>query len=129
MNTNKRDFLRLGALACLGLPGIAKAQEHGGEFVHIFLMRFKPEVAEEDIETVMSELAGLKEKLPFLREFLVGKNVAGSGDGPHYAQVAVFETKEDLQAYQEHPEHRKVAQQVIPKLVVAEALTVQFEPL
>ena len=127
MDTIRRELLQTGSLAFLGLAGIAKAQQQQGMFVHVFLIKFKPEVPEDEVADVMKALAGLKEKIPVLKEFLVGKNMAAGEQGYHYAQVAVFEKKEDLQVYQQHPEHQAVAKQVVPK--VAEASTIQFEPL
>ena len=75
----------------------------------------------------MKELAGLKEKIPVLKEFLVGKNTSPRGQGFHYAQVSVFEKEEDLQTYEEHPEHRALVRQIGPKMVGG--LTMDFEPL
>ena len=127
MDTSKRELLQMGSLALLGSAGILKAAEQKGMFVHVFLMKFKPEVPEEEIADAMKELAALKEKIPVLKEFLVGKNVSPRGQGYHYTQVAILEKKEDVQAYQQHPEHRKVIPKIAPNL--AESITMQFEPL
>ena len=128
MDTNRREFLEMGgALAFLGLTGIAKTEGEKGMFVHVMLFKFKPEVSEEEIAGIMKELADLKDKIPVLKEYLVGKNTSPRGQGYHYAQVSVFEKKEDLQVYSKHPEHRKVARQIGPK--VAEGITMDFESL
>ena len=52
----------------------------------------------------MKELAALKEKIPVLKEFLVGKNTAPRTHGYQYGEIAVFDKKEDLMAYEKNPE-------------------------
>lgn len=127
MDTNRRELLQVGGLAFLGLTGPGMAEEQKGMFVHVVFFKFKPGVPEKEIADLMKELAGLKEKIPVLKQFLVGKNTSSEGQGYHYAQVAVFEKKEDVQAYLEHPEHRKVAPKIMPK--VAGAIAMDFEPM
>lgn len=137
MDTNRRELLQTGSLAFLGLTGIATAAEQkAGDgkdkerdkmFVHVHLFKFKPEVKEEEVAAVMKELAGLKEKISVLKEFLVGKNTSPKGKGYHYAQVSVFEKEEDLQIYEKHPEHRKLVRKIGPKMVGG--LTMDFNPL
>ena len=137
MDTNKRELLQLGSLAFLGLTGVATAEEpktgagkdqkQDNTFVHVHLFKFKPEVKDEEIADLMKQLAGLKEKIPVLKEFLVGKNTSPRGQGFHYAQVSVFEKEEDLQIYEKHPEHRKLVRKIGPKMVGG--LTMDFKPL
>ena len=127
MVNSRRKFLQTGSLAFLGLPGMAAAAHHEGMFVHVFLFQFKPEVPEDEIASLMKELAGLKDKIPVLKEFLIGKDTSGRNRGYHYAQVSIFEKEEDLQVYEDHPEHRKLVRQIGPKMVGG--LAMDFVPL
>ena len=77
--------------------------------------------------SLMKELAGLKGKIPVLKELLVGKNVSRHGRGFQYGQISVFEKEEDLKVYDRHPEHRKLVKKIGPKL--AGGISMDFEPL
>ena len=137
MESKRRELMQLSGLAFLGLTGIAAAEEQtpgrnekseqGEMFVHVHFFKFKPDVPEEEIAALMQELAGLKEKIPVLKEFLVGKNTSPRGQGYQYAQVSVFEKEEDLQVYEKHPEHRKLVRRIGPKM--AGGITQDFVPL
>ena len=96
------------------------------KFVHLFYFKFKDDVPEEEMAALMKELAGLKKKIPVLKELVVGKNVARRTHGFQYGQISVFDKPEDLEAYEKHPEHGKVAKKIIPKLV--HGVSVDFVP-
>ena len=96
-------------------------------FYHLHYFKFKPEVKDEEIERLMRELAGLKDKIPVLKEFWVGKNVSPHGAGFTYGEVALFERPEDLEVYDKHPEHRKMVRKIGPKL--AGGASMDFIPL
>jgi hypothetical protein len=127
MEKTRRKFIKTGSLAFLGMAGLASAAHHEGMFVHVFLFKFKPEVPEDEIADLMKQLAGLKEKIPVLKEYLIGKDTSGRNQGYHYAQVSFFEKEEDLQVYEKHPEHRKLVKQIGPKMVGG--LAMDFTPL
>ena len=127
MDRKRREFLELGGLAFLGMTGIGEAAVGKGMFVHVVFFKFKPEVAEDEIAGFMKDLADVKKKIPVLKEFLVGKNTSKNGRVYHYAQVSVFEKKEDLAIYEKHPEHEKLAQRIRP--AIAGGIAMDFEPL
>ena len=56
----------------------------------------------------MNELARSKGKIPVLKDFIVGKNVARNGRGFQYGEIAVFDKKKDLKVFEHHPEHKKL---------------------
>ena len=93
-----------------------------GHFVHAFNFKFKPGVSEDEIAELMHELAGLREKIPVLKELVVGKNEARWHRGFQYGQISIFEKKEDLLAYDKHPEHQKLVRKVGPKLAGGNAM-------
>ena len=97
------------------------------KFVHLFYFKFKDDVPEEEMAELMKELAGLKEKIPVLKEFVVGKNIARQTHGFQYGQISVFDKPEDLEVYEKHPEHRKLVKKIGPKLV--HGVSVDFVPL
>ena len=127
MDANRREFLQMGGFGLLGLTAIGKIEGEKGMFFHVVFFKLKPEVPEEEIAGIMKELAALKDKIPVLKEFVVGKNTSKAGQGYHYALVSVFEKKEDLPVYDEHLEHRKVVQRIVP--AVAGLIAMDFEPL
>jgi hypothetical protein len=128
------DFVPIGgaALANDHSSTATDSSEEKGDakntlFVHVHYFKFKPTASEEEITAVMKELAGLKKKIPVLKEILVGKNTSRNNHGFHYAQVSIFEKEEDLQVYNQHPEHQKLVRRVGPLMVGG--LSMDFEPL
>tara|TARA_Y100000588_G_C14263802_1_gene928878 strand:- start:2097 stop:2480 length:384 start_codon:yes stop_codon:yes gene_type:complete len=127
MDKTRRKFLQAGSLGLLGMAGMVNAAHHEGLFVHIFLLKFKPEVPEEKAADLMKQLAELKGKIPELKEFLIGKDVSGRNKGYHYAQVSFFDSPEDLEVYEKHPLHRALVKEIGPRLV--EGLAMDYYPL
>ena len=147
MRKAQRDNLRLGSLLSLGLLAFAmtgaaladeqgtaatetkaaKAQEGGGKFVHLFYFKFKEGVADEEIAELMKELANSTKKIPVVKEFMVGKNVARNSHGFQYGEIAVFDKEEDHHVFQLHPEHRKLVPRILP--YVEMGITMDFEPI
>jgi len=142
MKKTRRDILRLGSLLTIGLTGAVLADEQGstvpetneekandgnGKFIHLFYFKFKQGVPDEEIAELMNELASLKEKIPILKEFMVGKNVARRTRGYQYGEIAIFEKKEDLEVFERHPDHRKLVRKILPKLV--HGVTMDFVPI
>tara|TARA_A100001037_G_C14530998_1_gene363042 strand:+ start:66 stop:464 length:399 start_codon:yes stop_codon:yes gene_type:complete len=124
---NRRTLLSAGGLALLGTTTLNAEKEKNDMFYHLHYFRFKDDVPEEEIATLMKELAALKDKIPVLKEFWVGKNISPNGKGFQYGEVALFEKPEDLQAYDRHPEHRKMVKKIGPKL--AGGASMDFIPL
>ena len=120
---NRRNFIKLGGLATLGYKGNAIAKSPSKKtFIHGFNFKFKKGVPEEKIAGMMKELAALKEKIPVLKEFLVGKNTARRTHGYQYGEVAVFDKKEDLMVYEKHPEHVKLVKKIIPNMEIGNGM-------
>ncbi len=57
-------------------------------------------------------LEGLKEKIGQIRTMEVGINFSGSEAACDVVLYSSFDTKEDLEIYQKHPDHVKVAELV-----------------
>ncbi|MGY8767860.1 MAG: Dabb family protein [Pirellulales bacterium] len=105
----------------------SKASDSSGKFVHLFYFKFKEGVPDEEIAELMKELASSAKKIPVVKEFMVGKNVARSTHGFQYGEIAVFEKKEDLEVFERHPEHQKLVRKILPKLV--HGVTMDFVPM
>ena len=120
---NRRSFIKLGGLAAIGANHSALAKSPNKKtFIHGFNFKFKKGVPDEKIAGMMKELAALKEKIPVLKELLIGKNVAQWNRGFQYGEIAVFEKKEDLEIFDKHPEHRKLVKKIIPKIAGGNAM-------
>ncbi len=142
MDKTRRNILQLGSLAALGLAGTALANEQSstatetdeenandkkGKFIHLFYFKFKEGVPDEEIAELMKKLASSTKKIPVVKEFMVGKNVARRTHGFQYGEIAVFEKKEDLEVFERHPEHQKLVRKILPKLV--HGVTMDFVPI
>ncbi|WP_410769718.1 Dabb family protein [Fontibacillus sp. BL9] len=74
---------------------------------HIVLFKLK-DSSPESIEITAGVLRGLQGKVEQLRELEVGIDVVKSARSYDIALVATFDSLDDLEGYQVHPEHKKV---------------------
>lgn len=74
---------------------------------HIVFFKLK-DTSPENLEKTAGVLRDLKGKVEQLRELEVGIDVIRSARSYDIALVATFDSLEDLDAYQVHPEHKKV---------------------
>lgn len=74
---------------------------------HIVFFKLK-DSSLENIEKTAAVLRGLEGKVEQLRGFEVGIDVLKSARSYDIALVADFDSLEDLEGYQVHPEHKKV---------------------
>ena len=95
-------------------------------FIHAFSFKFRPAAPQEKLEQLMIKLAATKSRIPVLKEFVVGKNVARNSHGFQYGEIAVFDSKKALQTYQHHPEHSKLVPQILTHMEIGIAM--DFEP-
>jgi hypothetical protein len=63
---------------------------------------------QEKAEAIKTNLEALKDKISFIKEIHVGINFNETESASDVVLEAVFETKEDLNAYINHPEHKAV---------------------
>lgn len=89
---------------------------------HIVMFKLKENTA-ENIATIRQALLGLKEQIPLIRKVEVGANVVPSDRAYDIALVMVFDSLEDMEAYQVHPAHVAVSTEVIkPRVTSAVAV-------
>ncbi len=78
---------------------------------HIVLWRLAGGSPEEKLERargIKAALEGLNGKIPGMIHLEVGFDFGGTPESSDIALYSEFESREALDAYQEHPEHRKV---------------------
>jgi hypothetical protein len=80
-------------------------------FTHIVFFRMK-EATDGTAQMVRDALLSLKGKVPQLRDIEVGIDVVHSERSYDLALVARFDSREDMEAYQVHPEHQKVVEYI-----------------
>ena len=76
--------------------------------VHIVMFKFKEENKKANIIQAKQMLENLMGAVPTLRSMDVGVNMIESDRAMDLSIIAVFESKEGLDAYDVHPEHQKV---------------------
>ena len=81
---------------------------------HIVVWRFKDEALgatkAENLARARVAIEALRELVPQVRHLEVGVDIRADHDPSDLVIYSEFDSLEDLQAYQTHPEHVKVAQ-------------------
>lgn len=77
--------------------------------IHVALFKFKPEVSKEVIDTAMDEVRVLRNKIPQILEIAAGENFSKHSKGLTHAIVVKFNSREDIDAYRAHPDHKPIA--------------------
>jgi len=92
--------------------------------VHIVMFKFKDENKALNIARVQKRLMKLEELIPSLKMMEVGVNFNESPRAFDLSLYSTFETEEDLEAYQVHPEHLQVVELI--KEVTIESKVVDY---
>lgn len=93
---------------------------------HIVLFRWTQEASREAIDNAMTELRGLKDKIPGIIDLSCGANFTDRSKGYTHAVVVRFPDRAALEAYIPHPEHQRVVQNVFGP-IRADVLAVDYE--
>ncbi len=82
---------------------------------HVVLVQMKPELSQSEIDHVFAELSGLQQSIPGIVSFSWGVQSSPEGldRGYTHAFVIDFEDAAARNAYLPHPEHQRVAGQVL----------------
>ena len=90
------------------------------------LLRFKPDTTDDQIQAVLDGLATMPQRMDFIRRYEFGRDLGVMEGNPQVALVADFDSVEDWRAYQAHPDHQELVQQVIAPIL--ESMTrVQYQ--
>ena len=86
---------------------------------HIVLIRFRPEITEERIAALFAELPGIAEKVPG-----IGAIHSGRSESPEQIErgymhgfTVDFADWDALEAYQTHPDHRRLGAALVAAAV------------
>jgi riboflavin synthase len=93
--------------------------------IHIAMFKWKDAANPLEIEKAVSEIRGLRNKVPGIIDIRCGANRHAESKGLTHAIVVLAESKQALDAYREHPEHRRAAS-VIARME-ADGLGCDFE--
>ena len=77
---------------------------------HIVLIRFRPEVTETAIAAIFADLQGIRASLPGVLAITAGRSDSPEQmeRGYRHGFIADFADWATLEAYQTHPEHKRV---------------------
>ena len=94
---------------------------------HIVLFRFKSTATDALIAEAFQSLAGLKDLIPGITEFMGGAYASPEGLNQGYTHgfVMTFDNAEARDAYLPHPEHERVKSKITP--LVESVVAFDFE--
>ena len=90
--------------------------------VHIVMFKFKEENCEQNILRVKESLNTLVDLIPELKCMEVGVDFSKSDRAYDLSLYSSFGSKEDLEAYEVHPEHLKVVELIKPLIIKTKAV-------
>jgi len=96
---------------------------------HIVLLPFKPSISKAEIEKMMSSMANLKKNIPQILSFSWGENNSPENLHQGYLHGFVMEFKNtiDRKIYLDHPEHVKIASEVILPALIKDSSPIVFD--
>ena len=93
---------------------------------HIVLFRWTEQATQEAKDKVMTELRGLKNKIPGIAELTCGTNFSDRSKGYTHGLLVRFTDQAARDAYGPHPEHQRVVRNFIDP-IRADVLVVDYE--
>lgn len=94
-------------------------------FRHVLMIRFSEEATQNQIEELYRGLGRLPAVIEEIQRYEFGPDL-GLGEGnPNMALVADFESEDAWRTYQDHPEHRVVAHELVEP-IAQELIRVQY---
>jgi hypothetical protein len=86
---------------------------------HIVLIRFREDVSASTIDGIFADLMAIKDKLPGVLSITAGRSESPEKieRGYMHGFVADFADWETLEAYQRHPDHRRVGSMLVANAV------------
>ena len=92
---------------------------------HIVLMKFNPEVTDDEIIRLEAALDDLPNHIVEIHGYEFGRDIVKSDRSYDFALVSSFANLEALKRYQKHPKHLEVLGLI--KTMVADVVAVDFE--
>lgn len=86
---------------------------------HIVLVKFRPEVADAQIDAIFADLAAIHAKLPGVLDIRAGRSESPEQIERGYLHgfTVDFSDWADLAAYQDHPDHRRVGASLVASAI------------
>ncbi|QTA78084.1 Stress responsive alpha-beta barrel domain-containing protein [Desulfonema limicola] len=75
---------------------------------HVVLMKFKPDIKEDQISKIKNDLGALPGIISEIRFYEFGKDEVRSDRSYDFCLVSAFEDFDSLKRYQVHPDHVKI---------------------
>ena len=91
---------------------------------HTVLLKFKPGVAEGEIDKLEELLDDLPNKISEILVYEFGRNIIPSDRAYDFALVSLFANPESLERYRRHPDHLKVLENI--KAICDNIITTDF---
>jgi hypothetical protein len=95
--------------------------------IHLVVFRWKPGITSEQIAALERGLGGLPGSIAALREYRFGKDLGLREGNADFGIVATVDDADGLTAYLEHPEHRRVVEELV-RPIVELRLAAQISP-
>ena len=81
-------------------------------FIHIALYQFQDGIQESEINQVLEEVKGLRDKIPGLIDIYCGKNYHEYAKNFTHGIVVIGRSQEAIDQYRGHSDHALVAQKI-----------------
>jgi hypothetical protein len=91
---------------------------------HVVLMKFKPDVGDDQIEALQAMFDDLPNKIIEIQTYEFGRDVVQGERSYDFGLVSLFANTDTLRRYQTHPEHLRVLETL--KAMCESVITVDF---
>jgi quinol monooxygenase YgiN len=102
----------VGRIRFAGEYGVEELRRHTARsetmIKHVVLIKFKPEVTEDQVDDVERSLDALPGAIPEILSYDFGRDVVHSERSFDFGLVSSFSDLEALERYEEHPDHQAV---------------------
>ena len=92
--------------------------------VHIILLQARPDLSAYEEQELGEAVYGLA-AVPGVKDLTWGPDFSGRGRGYTHAAILHFDSRDDLQAYQDHERHKRIVEAL--NRLAPERLIVDFE--
>jgi len=76
---------------------------------HMVWLKFKDDISEARIETHMAALRGMQGEVPPVQYVAAGRSLVDRAGGYTHGVLVTLNSPDELQVYENHPEHQRVA--------------------
>lgn len=95
-------------------------------FRHVVMLRWTEDMTDQQKDALRGGLARMPEVIPEIRAYRFGEDAGLNPDNYDFVVTADFDDAAGFVAYRDHPDHKKLAAELIGPFVVERA-AVQFE--